>query len=140
MSYPELQMGDHKRSLGFNFTQTVMGQLFTKNSLLVAKVMKQGLNCAAYGFAVEPLEIIFTSEISLNTVANASLTAGFSGSELNIMATQLGNYMDPLLMYFYFTQGAAISEVELDVLTGSHTVLRTYRKKDVSSSINPAID
>ena len=43
-------------------------------------------------------------------------------------------------MYFYFTQGAAISEVELDVLTGSHTVLRTDIKMDVGRSINPAID
>jgi xanthine dehydrogenase/oxidase len=28
-------------------------------------------------------------------------------------------------MYYYFTQGAACSEVELDLLTGDHTVLRT---------------
>lgn len=51
-----------------------------------------------------------------------------------------GNYVDPLPMYFYFTQGAAISEVELDVLTGDHTVLRTDIKMDVGRSINPAID
>ena len=43
-------------------------------------------------------------------------------------------------MYFYFTQGTAISEVELHVLTGSHTVLRTDIKMDVGRSINPAID
>jgi xanthine dehydrogenase/oxidase len=43
-------------------------------------------------------------------------------------------------MYSYFTQGAAISEVELDVLTGAHTVLRTDIKMDVGRSINPAID
>lgn len=36
-----------------------------------------------------------------------------------------GNYQDPLPMYYYFTQGVAITEVELDVLTGDHTVLRT---------------
>lgn len=51
-----------------------------------------------------------------------------------------GNYVNPLPMYFYFTQGAAISEVELDVLTGDHTVLRTDIKMDVGRSINPAID
>jgi xanthine dehydrogenase/oxidase len=43
-------------------------------------------------------------------------------------------------MYYYFTQGVAISEVELDALTGSHTVLRTDIKMDIGRSINPAID
>jgi xanthine dehydrogenase/oxidase len=55
---------------------------------------------------------------------------------------QWGNYdvetVQP--MYYYFTQGAAVSEVELDVLTGDHTVLRTDIKMDVGRSINPAID
>ncbi|KAL4915020.1 Molybdopterin-binding domain of aldehyde dehydrogenase-domain-containing protein [Aspergillus aurantiobrunneus] len=43
-------------------------------------------------------------------------------------------------MYFYFTQGAACTEVELDLLTGDHTVLRTDIKMDVGRSINLAID
>ncbi|RVX70089.1 hypothetical protein B0A52_06261 [Exophiala mesophila] len=43
-------------------------------------------------------------------------------------------------MYYYFTQGIACSEVELDLLTGDHTVLRTDIKMDVGRSINPAID
>jgi xanthine dehydrogenase/oxidase len=53
-----------------------------------------------------------------------------------------GNY-DPKTvkpMYYYFTQGVASSEVELDVLTGDHTVLRTDIKMDIGRSINPAID
>ncbi|KAL4802007.1 molybdopterin binding aldehyde oxidase/xanthine dehydrogenase [Aspergillus unguis] len=53
-----------------------------------------------------------------------------------------GNY-DPETvkpMYFYFTQGVACTEIELDLLTGSHTVLRTDIKMDVGRSINPAID
>ncbi|KAF3001822.1 hypothetical protein E8E13_003469 [Curvularia kusanoi] len=43
-------------------------------------------------------------------------------------------------MYYYWTQGAAVSEVELDCLTGDHTVLRSDILMDVGKSINPAID
>ncbi|RPA93250.1 molybdenum cofactor-binding domain-containing protein [Choiromyces venosus 120613-1] len=159
---------------------TEMGQgLYTKMSQIAA----QELNY--------PLDAIFTSETSSNTVANTSPTAASSGSDLNGMAVQhacqqlnaclepfcqkygvdaplktlahaaylervnlstngyyktptigciWGNYVDPLPMYFYFTQGAAISEVELDVLTGSHTGVRTDIKMDAGRSINPAIN
>jgi len=44
------------------------------------------------------------------------------------------------LMYFYFTQGAAIAEVEIDTLTGDWTCLRADVKMDIGRSINPAID
>ncbi|KAG0132095.1 molybdopterin binding aldehyde oxidase/xanthine dehydrogenase [Tuber indicum] len=159
---------------------TEMGQgLHTK----MCQIAAQELNC--------PLDAIFTSETSSNTVANTPPTAASSSSDLNGMAIQhacqqlnerlepyrqkygaeaplktlaqaaffdrvnlsangfykmptigyeWGNYVDPLPMYSYFTQGAAISEVELDVLTGAHTVLRTDIKMDVGRSINPAID
>ncbi|KAK8905125.1 hypothetical protein QC760_006322 [Botrytis cinerea] len=43
-------------------------------------------------------------------------------------------------MYYYFTQGVAATEVELDVLTGHHTILRTDILMDIGRSINPAID
>ena len=43
-------------------------------------------------------------------------------------------------MYAYFIQGAGFSKVELNMLTGSHTVFRTDIKMDVGRSINPAID
>ncbi|EEH16869.1 xanthine dehydrogenase, molybdopterin binding subunit [Paracoccidioides brasiliensis Pb03] len=43
-------------------------------------------------------------------------------------------------MYYYFTQGVACTEVELDLLTGDHIVRRTDIKMDVGRSINPAID
>ncbi|KAF8539986.1 molybdopterin binding aldehyde oxidase/xanthine dehydrogenase [Trichophaea hybrida] len=44
------------------------------------------------------------------------------------------------MMYFYFTQGAALSEVEIDTLTGDWTCLRSDIKMDIGRSINPAID
>lgn len=42
--------------------------------------------------------------------------------------------------FSYFTHGAAVSEVEIDCLTGDHQVIRTDIVMDLGSSINPAID
>jgi xanthine dehydrogenase/oxidase len=43
-------------------------------------------------------------------------------------------------MFFYFTQGVAAAEVEVDTLTGDWTCRRADVKMDVGRSINPAID
>ncbi|XP_070496875.1 xanthine dehydrogenase-like [Chironomus tepperi] len=40
----------------------------------------------------------------------------------------------------YYTHGAAVSEVEIDCLTGDHQVIRTDIVMDLGSSLNPAID
>jgi xanthine dehydrogenase/oxidase len=42
--------------------------------------------------------------------------------------------------FFYFTQGAAVSEVEVDVLTGDHMIVRSDVHMDIGRSINPSID
>nr|XP_039266877.1 xanthine dehydrogenase/oxidase-like isoform X2 [Styela clava] len=43
-------------------------------------------------------------------------------------------------MFNYLAYGTAVSQVEIDVLTGHHAVLRTDIVIDVGNSINPAID
>lgn len=40
----------------------------------------------------------------------------------------------------YYTVGSAVSEVEIDCLTGDHQVIRTDIVMDLGSSLNPAID
>ena len=101
--------------------------------------------CQQLNARLEPYRQKYGPDASLKTLAHAAYldrvnltTNGFE--QTPTIGYKWGNYVDPLPMYFYFTQGAAISEVELDVLTGSHTVLRTDIKMDVGRSINPAID
>ncbi|RZF38598.1 hypothetical protein LSTR_LSTR010931 [Laodelphax striatellus] len=44
------------------------------------------------------------------------------------------------MAFSYFTYGAAVSEVEIDCLTGDHQVRRTDIVMDLGESLNPAID
>jgi xanthine dehydrogenase/oxidase len=43
-------------------------------------------------------------------------------------------------LFAYFTTGVAMSSVELDVLTGDHTILRSDIYMDIGNSINYSID
>lgn len=80
------------------------------------------------------------------TIADWALSAYFD--RVNLSAN--GFYKTPDLTYdwetnegklfFYFTTGVAVSSVELDVLTGDHSILRTDIVMDIGQSINYAID
>ncbi|KAG4068524.1 hypothetical protein HA402_004865 [Bradysia odoriphaga] len=50
--------------------------------------------------------------------------------------------IDPEIGKFnhYYVHGSAVSEVEIDCLTGDHQVIRTDIVMDVGSSLNPAVD
>merc|ERR1719334_754470 len=43
-------------------------------------------------------------------------------------------------LFNYYTYGVGFSKVEIDCLTGDHTVLKTDIVMDLGESINPAID
>ena len=187
---------------GISFTALFLNQagalvhIYHDGSVLVAHggtEMGQGLHTKMVMIAAEalnvPVDNIFISETSTNTVANTSATAASASSDLNGYAVfnacsqlnarlapyrqKLGEnasmkelahaaYFDRVnlsangfyktpdigyewgkntgLMYFYFTQGAAVAEVEVDVLTGDWTCVRADVKMDIGRSINPAID
>eukprot|EP00178_Gracilaria_changii_P000157 TRINITY_DN1012_c0_g1_i1.p1 TRINITY_DN1012_c0_g1~~TRINITY_DN1012_c0_g1_i1.p1 ORF type:complete len:1382 (+),score=195.51 TRINITY_DN1012_c0_g1_i1:175-4320(+) len=55
----------------------------------------------------------------------------------NIDLTKTGSSGRP---FSYFTNGSAVSEVEIDVLTGEMNVIRTDIVMDVGRPLNPAID
>lgn len=42
--------------------------------------------------------------------------------------------------FYYFAFGMAVTEVQVDILTGHHTIVRTDILHDVGDSLNPAID
>ncbi|KAI1610265.1 xanthine dehydrogenase [Exophiala viscosa] len=103
--------------------------------------------CDQLNERLQPYREKFGSNADMKTIAHAAYM-----DRVNLSATgfwkmpkvgfQWNNYdietQKP--MYYYFTQGVACSEVELDLLTGDHTVLRTDIHMDVGRSINPAID
>ncbi|KAH9889601.1 xanthine dehydrogenase [Xylariomycetidae sp. FL2044] len=101
--------------------------------------------CDQLNERLAPYRQRFGSDASMAVLANAAYRdrvnlAANGFWKMPKIGYQWGNYHDPLPMYYYFTQGVGISEVELDVLTGSHTVLRTDIMMDVGRSINPSID
>ncbi|EWZ49498.1 xanthine dehydrogenase [Fusarium oxysporum f. sp. radicis-lycopersici 26381] len=187
---------------GISFTALFLNQagalvhIYHDGSVLVAHggtEMGQGLHTKLTQIAAQtlgvPLDNVFISETSTNTVANASATAASASSDLNgyaifnaceqlnerlapyrkklgpeatmkdlahaayfdrVNLSAQGFYKTPEIgydwntgkgkMFFYFTQGVAAAEVELDLLTGTWTCIRADIKMDVGQSINPAID
>ncbi|KAL6357456.1 hypothetical protein LRP88_07623 [Fusarium phalaenopsidis] len=187
---------------GISFTALFLNQagalvhIYHDGSILVAHggtEMGQGLHTKLTQIAAQalgvPLDNVFISETSTNTVANASATAASASSDLNgyaifnaceqlnerlapyrkklgpeatmkelahaayfdrVNLSAQGFYKTPEIgydwntgkgkMFFYFTQGVAAAEVELDLLTGTWTCVRADIKMDVGQSINPAID
>ncbi|KAF0505922.1 xanthine dehydrogenase [Gigaspora margarita] len=130
--------------------------------------MGQGLNTKMLQIASEALDVpintVHLMEYATNLVINSSPTSGSTGSDLNgnavnnackILAERLKPYREKMpdksfeeiikaayhdRMYSYYTTGAACSEVEIDTLTGDHTILRTDICMDIGRSLNYALD
>ncbi|KAJ7468729.1 Molybdopterin-binding domain of aldehyde dehydrogenase-domain-containing protein [Mycena latifolia] len=101
--------------------------------------------CAEINKRLEPYRQKLGADATL-----AALAAAAWGDRVSLSAT--GHHATPTLgyewnnpnetgnLFHYFTQGACATEVEVDTLTGDHTVLRVDINMDVGKSLNPALD
>lgn len=96
-------------------------------------------------------KILFRNNKAINGTFEISFTELVKFSYLNqISLSATGFYKTPDIYFnreegkgapfHYFSFGMAVSEVEIDILTGSHQILRTDILHDVGDSINPLID
>ncbi|CAG8702776.1 1810_t:CDS:10, partial [Gigaspora rosea] len=134
---------------GISFIAAFMNQagslvhIYLNGSVLISHgrvEMGQGLHTKMLQIASEALDVpintIHLMESATNIVINSSITAGSTASDLNgyavhnackILAERLKPY-------------PACSEVEIDTLTGDHTILRTDMCMDLGRSLNYALD
>ncbi|KAJ6516474.1 Molybdopterin-binding domain of aldehyde dehydrogenase-domain-containing protein [Mycena sanguinolenta] len=101
--------------------------------------------CAEINKRLEPYRKKLGPDATLAALAGAAW-----GDRVSLSAT--GHHATPTLgyewnnsnetgnLFHYFTQGVCATEVEVDTLTGDHTVLRVDIHMDVGKSLNPAID
>jgi xanthine dehydrogenase large subunit len=106
---------------------------------------------ASSHYKIEEVEVQFTSKgviLGDKLISFAELIQEAYLHRISLSAT--GFYRTPKIYYdresasgqpfYYFSCGAAVSEVVIDVLTGEYKVLRTDILHDVGNSINPALD
>ena len=115
------------------------------------KIKKRLLKFAAKKYSVNKSEIHFTDnhivagqhKISFATLAEQAWLARVSLSATGFYKTPKIHY-DPATSsgrpFLYFAYGAAVSEVEIDCLTGESRITRVDIIYDAGRSLNPAID
>ncbi len=114
-----------------------------KQRLLDHIVESTGCESAAVSFNSTGVEISGAPVMSWAELANSAWMA-------RVSLSVTGFYKTPEIYYdrenakgrpfLYYANGAAVSEVIIDTLTGESKILRTDIIHDVGSSINPAID
>jgi xanthine dehydrogenase large subunit len=120
---------------------------------IAAQTIKDRLiNFASDEYGVPPEQVIFQKgEVLIGAskkMSFAKLTEQAYLARISLSST--GYYRTPRIQYdpntlsgrpfFYFSYGAAVSEVVIDTLTGEHKLLRVDILHDVGNSLNPAID
>ena len=115
------------------------------------KIKKRLLKFASKKFDTAPTDIRFVdnhvqagdSEISFSELAEQAWLGRISLSATGFYRTPKIHY-DPLTSsgrpFLYFAYGAAVSEVEVDCLTGESRITRVDVLYDAGKSLNPAID
>jgi xanthine dehydrogenase large subunit len=106
---------------------------------------------AAAEWDVRPEEVTFEAEevfagnhrMGFPELAHRCVQARVSLSSTGFYKTP-DIHWDPAALrgepFFYFSYGAAVAEVELDLLTGEHRLLRADLVQDCGRSLNPAVD
>ncbi|GAM86282.1 hypothetical protein ANO11243_042940 [Dothideomycetidae sp. 11243] len=99
--------------------------------------------CAQLNERLAPFREKLGPEATMKQIAHAAYFERVNLSAQGFYKTpEIGYVWGPNTgqMFFYFTQGVAAAEVEIDTLTGDWTCRRADIKMDVGRSINPAID
>ncbi|KAJ7166651.1 xanthine dehydrogenase [Mycena filopes] len=101
--------------------------------------------CAELNKRLEPYREKFGPDATLAALAAAAWNDRVSLSATGYHGTpnlgyEWNNQNETGNLFHYYTQGVCATEVEIDTLTGDHTVLRVDINMDVGKSLNPAID
>ena len=120
-----------------------------QNACLTLKSRLAALFADTHGVAEE--DVVFANgyvTAGAHNIAFAELIQQAYMARISLSAT--GYYRTPKIYYdreqgtgrpfFYFANGAAVSEVSVDTLTGEYTVDAVDILHDVGTSLNPAID
>jgi xanthine dehydrogenase large subunit len=110
----------------------------------IAKVVARTVGCDA-------AEVVFAGgEVRAGGTSVPFAQAVRRAYDARVQLSATGFYATPKLQYdttlhrgrpfFYFAYGAAVSEVEVDTLTGENRLLRVDILHDAGQSLNPAID